>query len=156
MAPSSAVCHIRNVPAVCFPSELHKGGRDKQTEGVLVPICMYSQKWMLEWLKMSACTSVLLKSWGDSTIATSSPSSIMGSVLMKNIGIATCQPRALQSSIPEVLTLARIKAFAESQFFCSICLNIHARGIVVHRCIIAGSNELRRPATRPGCMEMEP
>jgi hypothetical protein len=40
----------------------------------------HSQKWTLEWLKMSACMLRLWKHCGDSTMPTSSPPSNSGSV----------------------------------------------------------------------------
>jgi hypothetical protein len=50
----------------------------------------HSQKWMLEWLKMSASALRLWKHWGDSTMPTSSPPSIMGIIFMKKVGSAIC------------------------------------------------------------------
>ena len=44
----------------------------------------HSQKWTLEWLKMSACGFRLWKHCGDRTIPTSSPPSKSGTILRKN------------------------------------------------------------------------
>ena len=52
-----------------------------------------TQKWMLEWLKMSVCRFMLWKHWGDSTIATSSPPSSSGTVFKKKSFFAICMPK---------------------------------------------------------------
>jgi hypothetical protein len=66
----------------------------------------HSQKWMLEWLKMSASALRLWKHWGLSTMPTSSPPSIMGIIFMKKVGSAICKGATDAGFVP---------AFAELQ-----------------------------------------
>jgi hypothetical protein len=64
--------------------------------GWLADVRAHSQKWMLEWLKMSASALRLWKHWGDSTMPTSSPPSIIGIIFMKKVGSAICKGWGLQ------------------------------------------------------------
>ena len=50
----------------------------------------HSQKWMLEWLKMSVLMSRLWKACGVRTIAMSSPPSRSGTVFRKKVSQAIC------------------------------------------------------------------
>ena len=50
----------------------------------------YSQKWMLEWLKMSVSRSRLWKACGVRIMAMSSPPSNSGTVFRKKVSQAIC------------------------------------------------------------------
>lgn len=75
------------------------------------PGCMYSQKWTLEWLKMSECRFRLWKHWGDSTMPTSSPLSKNTRVFRKNSLEQTCNPKSTPQNLQEIDNLGQPDEF---------------------------------------------